>query len=666
MTEVSLFTPGAEADQCKFANSTIEAADFYELAIIIKQQPWAPGKYKGNQRLNKTLESMRLLVLDVDEKCTLKDALEYFKDYKHIIATTKSHQKEKNGVVCDRFRVILDMGQPVTSDPEYKSAWFAAKAKWPFIDKQCNDSARFFFPSNDIVSINKLEDGLLFTERVAAPPPAPKRAEVKANGKKGKLSASTKDFLVNGAPGGEWHGRFFKACVDLKEQLYSEDEAITQLEKATNSEHGSGSLDEDDLKQIADVYANRPSKYEPRAELSIVDWPDMGEDKDGNPKKKLSEENLVHLFKKLGYEFSFNKMDCAIYKANGETITDTDIDWLWTRGDKYGLAFKKEKFMALLSTIANRKRFHPIKDVIESKAWDKVDRFEELFATLALPFEEMENTAVYKEYLQKWVVGITAKIYRPGAQNLVLTFPGIQGVGKGFWFQKFALWDKAFGEGQIDPHNKDHELRHLTHLVWHVSELDGTTSKRDVGALKDYLTRDYVSVRPAYGRTVRHGRSICSFCASVNAEAFLMDTTGSRRFLVVPINGLNFQHNVNMQQLFAQAKELLEDGFRYWLDRDEIADLNKRNEAYELQDQVTELAATVQPGDDEMTGLEIMAALGMDSPSHSELSKFGALLKRAKIYRVKRWRGEAQIRLYKVTKPKSGIKIQTPVNKQER
>ena len=38
---------------------------------------------------------------------SIDKAKEIFKGFKYFICTTKSHQKEKKGLVCDRFRIIL-------------------------------------------------------------------------------------------------------------------------------------------------------------------------------------------------------------------------------------------------------------------------------------------------------------------------------------------------------------------------------------------------------------------------------------------------------------------------------------------------------------------------------------------------------------------------------
>lgn len=640
MYEISLFPEGADAS----ATRNVVTREQLTPDLLLKH-PWAPGLFKDGVRANKNLESIGLLVLDIDEGCTLNEALKIFANYKHVIGTSKSHQLNKNGVVCDRFRVILFLEQHATSDSEFKEYWFAAFAKWPFIDKACKDSARFFFPCKEIVSVN--ESGALFGERRYLEKTQVTNAPSNVT-KKGKLSKATKDFLAEGAPPGEWHGRFFKACMDFKEQGYTEEEATSKLQLAT------GHLDETDLQQIEDVYSNREPKYGPRNVGLITDWPVMIPTKDGEKLDRNHPDNLEHLISKMGYDLAYNEMDMQVY-SEGEKITDIDLTEVWKQVKRHGLQHGKDFIAAMLENIAFKKRYHPIKQIIESHVWDKQDHIGALYKTLIVDGDED-----YSTYLRKWLIGIIAKVYRPGSQNLVLTFVGAQGIGKSRWFTKLALYEKAFGEGAIDPSNKDHELRHLSHLIWHIPELDYTTGKRETGALKDYLTRDFVNVRPAFARYTREGRSVCSFAASVNAEEFLVDQTGNRRYLIIPLNAIDHNHNVDIQQVFAQAKALFEAGEQWWLTTEELAELNDRNSKFEIKDVVASFVDTLESGPDEMTGIEICALMGIHEPSMAVLTRLGAALKRHGIKKARAQVGRVRHYVYLVKNPKGSNKMKTP------
>jgi hypothetical protein len=254
MYEITRFA-GTEAAQTRSGVRHVEP-DIAGLAEVISQSMWAPGLFRGDIRANANLESVALLTLDFDSGLQLDRALEIFSGYRHIIGTSKSHGIEKNGVVCDRFRVVLFLEAPATTDAAFKEYWFAAFSKWPEMDKACKDSARFFFPCTQIVSVN--EDGALFSDRlVIEAPRQPQLATRQLATRKGKLSDKTEQFLIYGddTPNGEWHEALFKACMDFKEKHYSIDEARMKLMRVTNE------WDSHDEQTLTDVFENRIPKY---------------------------------------------------------------------------------------------------------------------------------------------------------------------------------------------------------------------------------------------------------------------------------------------------------------------------------------------------------------------------------------------------------------------
>ena len=112
---------------------------------------WSPIKYREGIRLESHFLGAMVCALDFDGPDTpLSWARETFKDYDVIIGTTKSHQKQKNGIVCDRYRVLLWFKEPITELALYKHNMVLLINKHG-ADKSCKDGARFFFPCVEIV-----------------------------------------------------------------------------------------------------------------------------------------------------------------------------------------------------------------------------------------------------------------------------------------------------------------------------------------------------------------------------------------------------------------------------------------------------------------------------------------------------------------------------------
>ena len=102
-----------------------------------------------------------------------------------------------------------------------------------------------------------------------------------------------------------------------------------------------------------------------------------------------------------------------------------------------------------------------------------------------------------------------------------------------------------------------------------MAELDAITNKKDAAAIKDFIDKSSVTARRPYDKFSQSGSSQLSFIASVNTSDFLKDPTGSRRFLVLPVINLDTNHKVDMQQVYAQCKYLLDNGESYWLTKAE-------------------------------------------------------------------------------------------------
>lgn len=283
MNSISIINPknlGEVEDE--FGYDTVD-----DLAAAISTVDWAPALFSERKRTIGSLLRLNLLVLDVDSGCQLNDALEKFSGYKHIIATSRNHQKEKNNVTCDRFRVILFLSDTIDNDRDFKATWTRASKFWPFIDAACKDSSRFFYASPGVISINRT--GRVFDVSVALVATTPNDADfLRSLGNdvattkseilavKGDLWKSTYKFLAEGAPAGTRHTTLVTAVGNMREQGYSKPEVIERISDmiTAGGNWTQPSLSAVDLKTIDRMY-ERETKYpfkaeEPNQKLSNI------------------------------------------------------------------------------------------------------------------------------------------------------------------------------------------------------------------------------------------------------------------------------------------------------------------------------------------------------------------------------------------------------------
>lgn len=240
----------------------VEPSNLYELAAIVTEDNWSPSTYNNGRRTLKDFLRTEIIALDVDEGCSLAEAQQLFKDYKHIIATSRSHQKKKNGKVADRFRVVLLLDKEVSSDAYFKATFNELKKRYPFIDEACKDASRFFYPCKDIVNIQP--QGLKVSVVSYIPEkPTVKRVEA-PEGERGKLWKSTLELLVDGAEPGHRHHALVKAVGNMREQGYTFDEVCSKIDEMADRTYPDGwetdHLNENDLKTIERMF-ERDLKY---------------------------------------------------------------------------------------------------------------------------------------------------------------------------------------------------------------------------------------------------------------------------------------------------------------------------------------------------------------------------------------------------------------------
>ena len=134
-----------------------------------------------------------------------------------------------------------------------------------------------------------------------------------------------------------------------------------------------------------------------------------------------------------------------------------------------------------------------------------------------------------------------------------------------------------FGEGCIlDPANKDSVKTVISNWINELGELDATL-KRDVARFKAFITNQYDVFRKVYAHEDSKFPRRTIFCGSVNDREFLVDHTGNVRFWTIPVVSMNYNHNIDMQQLWAEVAVLYKNGEKWWLNQQEEKELEELN-----------------------------------------------------------------------------------------
>ena len=214
---------------------------------------------------------------------------------------------------------------------------------------------------------------------------------------------------------------------------------------------------------------------------------------------------------------------------------------------------------------------------------------------LSEPLTSGSNTdALWRVCFKKWFVGMVASwMYDDVVNHQVLVLIGKQGIYKTTWLEHLiptelrAYCCKLANTTQI---NKDDRLRLAEFGLINLDELDSMSS-RELNTMKSIITATDVNERVAYGYTKERKIRLASFCASSNRREFLTDITGNRRWLPFEVESIKnpFQSILPYERMYAQARYLIQYGFNYWFDLDDIATLEKHNESFRAQESEEQL-----------------------------------------------------------------------------
>lgn len=234
-----------------------------------------------------------------------------------------------------------------------------------------------------------------------------------------------------------------------------------------------------------------------------------------------------------------------------------------------------------ITKIADHNPYNPILEFIESKPWDGMSRLSDLYNTIEtktlFPIETKELL------LRKWLIsGVAATQNERFYSKGVLVFQGDQSLGKTAWFKKLLPYEieRYFKEGcTLDPSNKDSVKTAISHWIVELGELD-STFRKDIARLKAFITNNEDMLRLPYARKDSKFSRRTIFCGSVNEEEFLIDSTGNHRFWVIPVVKLDYNHGIDIQQLWAEVDIMYKSGKQWWLTPEEEQKLEIQNQTH--------------------------------------------------------------------------------------
>lgn len=264
-------------------------------------------------------------------------------------------------------------------------------------------------------------------------------------------------------------------------------------------------------------------------------------------------------------------------------MTDREENSLWCNMQRKGIFYELNHLRALLLSdfVAT---YHPLRSYLEGlEPWDGVTDY---IAQLAGRVHCVSSSpALFADHFKRWLVNmLAAALDEQVANQQILTLVGRQGNGKTSFMSHILppeLMDYYVQKASNDPLSKDERFTLTEMLLVNLDDLNQLNFKL-LDQLKALSSDRHLYDRPAYGRNKEHRPMTASFCATGNQVNFLIDNE-NRRWLVHEVARVDdvWHTPIPYAGIYAQAWYLLQHGFEYRFNEQEIRELNERNRGFE-------------------------------------------------------------------------------------
>ncbi len=288
----------------------------------------------------------------------------------------------------------------------------------------------------------------------------------------------------------------------------------------------------------------------------------------------------------------------GMMNAGWRDITTSDInDIVCDCSAESGLPITAREVLAVLQS-HRIPDVHPLREyVLNCPAWEEgqPDVLSWLAQRVTVAGGEAEQD-LWRKCFIKWFVAMVASWLKDEVVNQqVLVLIGRQGIFKTTWLEHLLPPElRAYGCKMANSTqlNKDERLRIAEYGLIALDEIDAMGPK-ELNVMKSVITASDISERAAYGYTKERRVRLASFCASGNKQEFLTDLTGNRRWLPFQVENIvnPFYITLPYEAIYAQARYLIEMGFQYWFDLDDIDALEVHNDDFRAQENEEQLLA---------------------------------------------------------------------------
>lgn len=299
------------------------------------------------------------------------------------------------------------------------------------------------------------------------------------------------------------------------------------------------------------------------------------------------QENIRRALKLMGVSFEHDLFSDKMYllaERGRRLFDDAALDRLYlVIDDTYHFRPSFEFFTKVILDIARAHPVHPVIDYLNGLVWDQTPRLDSWLIT----YGGADDTELTRVVGAKILLAAVRRVRQPGCKfDEMLVLESGQGKQKSSALAALCPFDAWFSDDL--PLNVDaKQIIERTSGKWVVeaSDLSGMR-KSEVEQLKAMLSRQVDGpVRMAYGRIPQERPRSFIVIGTTNSRAYLMDSTGNRRFWPVTVQTFDVVGiRRDRDQLWAEAAHREAQGESIRLDQRFYDEMGCLQEERRIQD----------------------------------------------------------------------------------
>lgn len=278
--------------------------------------------------------------------------------------------------------------------------------------------------------------------------------------------------------------------------------------------------------------------------------------------------NALHWLENEGYgeRLAYNELAGRIF-LDGQAADENDKVQIKIVLEKYtGYMAWTDKFVEQgLDILGQRRRYHPVRDWMNSLSWDETKRINSLCGDVL----NADNSEINIQIIRKWLISGVARSMRPGCKvdHALVLIEAKGGVGKSKFGAAIVPNDEWFGSITHFGSDRDAAMALAGKLIIEYPEASAL-SRKELGEYKAFLSNSIDVHRKPWDREAGDYPRSCIFLISANEASPMRYEDSNRRFWPIHVPTASaFGIDIlieNREQIWAEAVAAYKAGEKWW------------------------------------------------------------------------------------------------------